>query len=626
MNIAIVTNMNGIGLQRDYELLLRFLQEQGHIVQGFQYDEPVEETLSIWTPEDGFQLVIFLEVVPRDKIGLAPVRWAFLNPEWCKRDVIDAAKLYVNRVFAKTHEAFRILEEIFPNKTFYTGFLTRDQMDEAIPRQQNFLHIGGNSSLRGTQAVLDAWKWEKNGRRVEADLTIISTALTDRPEIPHVRILERVSEEELKFYQNSCLFHLFPSGTEGFGHALHEATSVNAIILTTHAPPMFEIESSYRIKPCGTRSYNLATVYDVSALDIYDAVMDLVDLGRRYGRNLFNPRREFEAGNRLFKELLTDHLASMGEKKKMVNRTVKTEGAKQIAFLGNFGAPESTENMVKWALEEGLGHAVWPIQENEARLSDLETAAETCDVFLWVRTPGWLMVSDSGMVDFLRDLERRKIPSLSLHLDKFFGIPEREALIGVHPFWKTQFVWTADGSNDEGFKKLGVNHFWMKPAVSEVYCHPGTPRDHYRCDVAFVGAAEYHAEYPFRKQLVDFLKSEYADFQHITTIRGHELNDFYASARVVVGDCIFAGTPNYWSDRVPETIGRGGFLLHPAVNGMIVPLAVYKPQSLDDVKLQINHWLKKEKVRLYVKRLATQHVRKYDTWTERMREILEASK
>jgi hypothetical protein len=39
--------------------------------------------------------------------------------------------------------------------------------------------------------------------------------------------------------------------------------------------------------------------------------------------------------------------------------------------------------------------------------------------------------------------------------------------------------------------------------------------------------------------------------------------------KVLVGDSCLAGSPaRYWSDRIPETLGRGGFLIHPEVQGL----------------------------------------------------------
>lgn len=624
MNIAIVTNMNGIGLQRDFELLSDFLGARKHSVVGIQYDA-APENVAHFVGDLKFDLAIFLEVIPRNLLELAPIRWAFLNPEFCKPDVIKTAERHIDRVFAKTLEARRIFETVFPGKAYFTGFLTRDQLIpgfEDTDRRPWFLHIGGNSSVRGTQAVLDAWKWKKNGVGMDGHLIVVSSALKERPEIPMVTYYDRVDEEQLKSLQNQCRYHVYPSGTEGFGHAMHESLSVGAIVLTTDAPPMNEMDCAHNLKPTGSTKSCLADVYEVSAIDIHEQVKEIlaVPLFQEYRDR---SRADFLHGNEEFKTLFDVHLEDITPKVAVPVRRAKG-GQLQISFIGNFKADESTERMILWALEEGLGHEVDQLQENEVNLAAIRSAAAFSDLLIWVKTPGWLRVPDREMIEFLDGL---KVPSLSIHLDKFFGIPDREPQVGVHPFWKTKYVFTADGSPEAAgfFAARHVNHHWMRPAVSEVYCHPGQPWDMYRCDVGFVGAKEYHGEYPFRKLMVEFLEKTYGDrFKHITGLRGHGLNDFYASCKVTVGDCIFAGVKNYWSDRAPETVGRWGNLLHPNVVGLSIPCWVYKPQDLENLHFQIERILQQsDKLRKDFARHGAEWIRQHDTWTIRMKEILE---
>jgi hypothetical protein len=626
MKIAIVTNMNGIGLQREYELLWHYLNTVGHVPCGIQYDAPIVEN------DAKFDLAIFLEVIPRNLLGLADRRWIFPNPEWTTPQMLEHIDRSFEKILTKTHEAQRIFEGLFPGRTHYTGFLCRNQCDLAISRLPIFLHLAGNSTIRGTDAVLDAWRWKKNGKHLEPGLIVIGTAkFCDTPEefiveagawnIQRITFHERVSEEQLKILQNMCMFHLLPSGTEGFGHALHEANSVGAKIITIGAPPMSELPFAYFLGAEKAGKYNLADIYRTSALEIFEAV-DCVKNMKPSDLQSDVVREHFLNSNQYFREELEKHLGTPA--KKVVRQRERKDGRKSIAFLGNFEAQESTENMILWALEERLGYNVDILQENRVGIAALRDAMDYNDAFLWVRTPGWLQVGDKEMFKFLVDMEERKAPTISVHLDKFWGIPAREKKIGLEPFWLTKHVWTADGSRDSDFKERGVNHHWMRPAVSEVYCHPGRPRDHLRCDVGFVGAKDYHEEYPFRRQLVEWLEKTYGDrFQHITNIRGHDLNDFYASCKVVVGDCIFAGTPKYWSDRLPETCGRDGFLLHPRVPGLENhPVAVYEPQDLDSLQKNIEYFLANEYSRSDIRRGAFNYTIRHDTWTHRMQQIL----
>lgn len=616
MRAAIITNINGIGLQRDAEILTEIIVAAGHEVLALQWDEPLPDDL----PK--CDLALYLEVLPLDKLDVAPVRWFWGNPEWVRPEMVKIVERHMDRVFAKTIEAFRIFDPLWPGRVVYTGFTCRDQYDASVPRKPVFLHIGGNSSLRGTAATLDAWRWARDGKKLDAKLIIVSRALKERPEVENVTILDEVSEEEIKRLQNECLFHIYPSGTEGYGHAIHEALSVNACLITTDSPPMNEIGNARPIHTMPSkRKFHLADVYDVSALDVFHAVewslsAKLDDVFLIPGA----PRREFLDNDAAFRATIAEHLKDIAPKRP---QRKKSTTHFDIAFIGNFENAESTENMIEWALTEGLGHQVEKLQENRVRLRDIKEAAEFSDLLIWVRTPNFLKVPDAEMADFLKTTQTKTI---SIHLDKFWGIPEREALIGVHPFWKTGTVFTADGSRDEDFIARGVNHRWMRPAVSEVYCHPGIPRDEYRCDVGFVGARDYHKEYPFRREMVDWLEQTYGErFKHVTGVRGHLLNDVYASMRVVIGDCIFAGTPRYWSDRLPETSGRGGFLIHPEVEGLeLWPGAKYRPQNLNSLQREIEFWLDPSHPTAYriCKKAAHDHIMFNHTWTKRLKEIL----
>jgi hypothetical protein len=619
MIVAIVTNLNGIGLQRDFELISDFLTDRGHTVTGIQYDAPPDDAAFLELTSKKYDLAIFLELVPRHLLNLASVKWAWLNPEWVKPEMIRLIDRNIDKVFAKTHEAFRLFSPLWPSRTHYTGFMARDQYLSNASRFPWFLHIGGNSSIRGTQAVVDAWRWKKNGKALDARLFIVSSVLQDRPEIPKVTYFDRAAEDALKVLQNECLFHIYPAATEGFGHAIHEALGVDAFVISTDAPPMSEFGAALRLPARKAGRYNLADLYEVSALDIYDAVQNILSL---YPDQIESDSRKlFLEENQIFRDNLDVHLADI--RPHQARTASASRAMNRIAFLGNFLTPDSTESMVQWALEERLGVEVEPLQENKVNLRMLEEAMEWNDIFLWIHTRNFFQVPDNAMLMFLEDLRRRHIPTVSMHLDKFWGIPEREKRIGVDPFWKTDFVFTADGSRQADFGTRGVRHFWMKPAMSEVYCHPGVPREEFRCDVGFVGAKGYHAEYPFRPRLVDWLEETYGGrFKHITDVRGHALNDFYASCKVVVGDCIFSGTPRYWSDRVPETCGRFGFLLHPKVEGLPGYMSFYEPQNLESLQWQIEYWLARDEVRRFNAMAVAESTHRYDTWTVRMREIL----
>ncbi len=301
-----------------------------------------------------------------------------------------------------------------------------------------------------------------------------------------------------------------------------------------------------------------------------------------------------------------------------------------IAIIGNFGPAFSTENELVWTLETRLGHRVTKLQEDKVSASDVISGCRdhAAQLLIYVHTHGWDVQGDlHWMLDQLRASE---IKTCSFHLDRFWGLnvlDKREDRIGTHAFWKTDTIFTADGGNDEKFRERGINHVWMQPAVVERDCLFGRPSLQFNSPIAFTGADGYHPEYPFRSLLVNRLREIYrTNFRVYQGIRQQALNDLYASVRVLVGDSCFAGAANYWSDRVPETIGRGGFLIYPRTPGLDIPgLITYEPQNIDDLIKKINYFIDDDhqSERTKLRNEAHEFVKTHHTYTQRMQTLLE---
>jgi hypothetical protein len=283
-----------------------------------------------------------------------------------------------------------------------------------------------------------------------------------------------------------------------------------------------------------------------------------------------------------------------------------------IAVLGHF-SEYSTETQIANTLEHILGYDVIRVHENP---QDDERFVEACKKCVLVILVGSHHRRSTAFAT-LHDLGVR---TCSLHLDKFVGIPDREDLLGWQ--FQTDKQFTADPEI-----RLS-SHVWLPPAIAEQYCFRGLPRDEWKCDVAFVGAVDsYHKEHDFRRRLRDWLQAVYGEgFVHIggdVKIHGRDLNDFYAGAKVVVGDWFASGLPYYWSDRVPETCGRAGFLLVPKTEGLDYPgLATYTPQDLYDLQRQIDFWLANPVLRRHQQDSVFAYVRSNETYTHRMRQII----
>lgn len=309
----------------------------------------------------------------------------------------------------------------------------------------------------------------------------------------------------------------------------------------------------------------------------------------------------------------------------------------KVGYIGNFQVPFTTENDLKWSLEQ-LGHTVLPYQENEYCLDDIakDIQERNIDLLLYTHTHGWESptLSSYTIDDILELAKKCNIPTASVHLD-FWRYLQRAVDVGTHPFWRSKYVFTADGGSNDWYRSKGINHFWLKPGVVKRDCHLGTYDPKYDYDVAFVGSYKYHAEWPYRKKLIDWLTSTYGNRFHRfgqpnETVRGEELNNLYASVKVVVGDtlCPFFKHPNYWSDRVYETLGRGGFLIHPYVKGMEeeftpgVDIEFYNYDDFDRLKYLIDYYLVHYVQRKRIQLSGHEMVRDNCTYTERMKQML----
>jgi len=247
-----------------------------------------------------------------------------------------------------------------------------------------------------------------------------------------------------------------------------------------------------------------------------------------------------------------------------------------VAYIGNFVPEHSTENHVRQAWEN-QGHKVIRVQEGEPEeLRNLANRIGEVDLVLWTRTADLAAKSGHRLQwELLAAADRAGVPTVGFHLDRWWGL-NREATVWEEPFFRCSTVITADGGHQEQFASVGVNHVWLPPAVSLGETEPGEAVPQYRSRLAFVGSWQpgYHAEWKHRPQLVDWLTKTYPETKfwprpNQPGIRGADLRNLYASVDVIVGDsCLVGGATNYWSDRIPETIGRGGFLIHPHVDGI----------------------------------------------------------
>ena len=313
----------------------------------------------------------------------------------------------------------------------------------------------------------------------------------------------------------------------------------------------------------------------------------------------------------------------------------------QIVYIGNFQHPFCTEVHIASELE-ALGHRVSRLQEPPGgadagflQTVDTTVARKNAGLVLFTRT--WGLPRQATQL--WRRLEDRGVVTASYHLDLYVGLRRERGLRG-DPFWTTQHVFTPDGDPESArvFERYGISHHWQPPAVVSSETGVGRPRPAFDYDVVFVGSRQYHSEWPWRVQLLDHLEARYGDrfrrFGGDTSwgrnpnprpVRNGNLNDLYATARVVVGDSLcLPGHVNYWSDRPYETVGRGGFLLMPAVPGLDEHfvdgehLRYYDVGDLDSVDDLVDHYVAHPAEAREIAENGRAHVRAHHTYRHRL--------
>lgn len=307
-----------------------------------------------------------------------------------------------------------------------------------------------------------------------------------------------------------------------------------------------------------------------------------------------------------------------------------------VVFLGNFDVPYSTENDFAKTYEK-LGHKVTKLQENRTTTSKILQACERADLFHYVHTHSW---ETPGLHSMEYVLEHLNCYSISVHLDYWRGLA-REKDVGNHPFWKTDFVFTADGGSNDWYREKGINHYYSPAGILEDSCYLGQKDERFSFDVVFVGSKGYHPEWAYRPQLINWLESIYQEkFERVAgdtrhgTIRGAELNNLYNSAKVIVGDtlCLNFNHPDYYSDRLFETVGRGGFLIFPKIKGIEKmfklgeELITYEFGNFDQLKGLIDYYLEHEEERDKIRLAGMERVKNEHTYTHRLSKILETLK
>jgi len=309
-----------------------------------------------------------------------------------------------------------------------------------------------------------------------------------------------------------------------------------------------------------------------------------------------------------------------------------------ISFLGNFGVDYSSESHHVKTLES-LGYTVIKLQEGETRSQQVLRCAQSSDLFVYVHTHGWKTTGSMSMDSVLDELYKAGVPTMTYHLDLWFGL-RRQVDLEKDNFYKTiGHFFTVDKLMADWFNEnTNVKGHFLLPGVYDKECFIDKEYSNdFEHEVIFVGSKGYHPEYPYRPELIDFLRDTYGDgFTHVSgdgdtgTLRGNSLNKIYAKSKIAVGDTLNLGFkyPYYTSDRLFESTGRGGFTIYPGIRGIEdtfvdkKEIVWYDHGNLGDLKEKIDYYLKHDEERESIRLAGHERTKKDHTYVNRWNEIM----
>lgn len=290
----------------------------------------------------------------------------------------------------------------------------------------------------------------------------------------------------------------------------------------------------------------------------------------------------------------------------------------KIAIVGKFKRLHDEEYIARSF--EQLGHQVMRIEQSK-HWFDMKGMLERFHPEMLLYTKWNRPVQLAPTIGLLR---REGCKTVCWLFDLYFGYA-RENQVRVQPFFQSDYVFTTDGGHNPDFVNAGVNHQCVRQGIVKEECYVDQNLSH-DYDVIFVGSENpYYTE---RTKLMYELRERY-NFEWFgrkdtNEVRNIELNQLYSRAKIVIGDSYYS--PHYWSNRIAETLGRGGFLIHQDVPGLreeYPDLVTYKKGDIKDLYEKIDYYLSHEDERQEIIRKNFELVRDRYTMDKKCEELLQ---
>lgn len=227
-------------------------------------------------------------------------------------------------------------------------------------------------------------------------------------------------------------------------------------------------------------------------------------------------------------------------------------------------------------------------------------------------------------IPFLNKIKEINVKTVCWLFDLYIGYP-REHQLKTNPIFKSDYVASTDGGHDDRFKELGVNHTCIRQGIFKDECilYPFKKAEY---DIVFVGSD--NGAFPQRKEFMisldAFYNFKWFGKRDTHEIRSLELNELYSKSKIVVGDSFYS--PHYWSNRVVETLGRGGFLIHQDVEGLkeaYPHIVTYERGNFRDLRSKIDYYLAHEDERREIIKKNFEWVRNNYTMDRKCNELIQ---
>jgi len=298
----------------------------------------------------------------------------------------------------------------------------------------------------------------------------------------------------------------------------------------------------------------------------------------------------------------------------------------KILYVGNFNPNSVGEPEIAWALEQ-IGHEVDKLEESRTNLNTIRTSLSRKDYdFLFFAK--FRVGHNQEVIDFLR--KELKIPSVCWLFDLYWGYRrEKEIKVNMLPAFYADISFTTDGGHEEMWKKYNINHFLLRQGTDD-RIKMGKPIYETEAELGFIGSRHTWAGWDYRGRLIDTLSRIYGNkFGHFGEngkVRHENLNNLLRTLKITICDTV--ESPYYWSNRIYETIGRGGFAIHPRIKGLNKEFEEFKHfipydyGNFRDLKNKIDFYLENDEARERIRNEGFKYCHKKHSYTNRARDLI----